>query len=195
MCVPLNSKAQFDLATKEIIAFCSTLGYNDVMFRCDNEPSLLQLQRLAIQARQKMGLRTQACTPSAYEHGNALAENAVQRIRSLACSITHSLQMKLSVTVGSSHALWSWCMRHAAWILNRYNPHQGLTAYEVVYGKPYGGQICEYGEPVLGFAKVNNERQSTLAQNVVPRRQGGRSRQLLAFQRDFLDPHKVSATC
>ena len=65
----------------------------------------------------------------------------------------HGLQTKLAVTVSSSHALWSWCMRHAAWILNRYNLHQGLTAYEVVYGKPYSGQICEYGEPVLGFAK------------------------------------------
>ena len=28
-CVPMNSKAQFDLATKEVIAFCQTLGYND----------------------------------------------------------------------------------------------------------------------------------------------------------------------
>ena len=53
-CVPMNSKAQFDLATKEVIAFCQTLGYNDVMLRCDNEPSVLQLQRLVVQARQQM---------------------------------------------------------------------------------------------------------------------------------------------
>lgn len=45
-CVPLNSKAQVDLATKEIIAFCQTLGYSQVMLRCDNEPSILQIQRL-----------------------------------------------------------------------------------------------------------------------------------------------------
>ena len=50
----MNSKAQFDLATKEVIAFCQTLGYNDVMLRCDNEPSVLQLQRLVVQARQQM---------------------------------------------------------------------------------------------------------------------------------------------
>jgi hypothetical protein len=43
-------------------------------------------------------------------------------------------------------------MRHAAWILNRFNPHQGLTAFEVVYGKPYHGQVCEFAEPVLGFS-------------------------------------------
>ena len=27
------------------------------------------------------------------------------------------------------------------------------AAYEVVYGTPYTGQICEYSEPALGFAK------------------------------------------
>eukprot|EP00435_Cladocopium_sp_Y103_P039736 s2263_g10.t1 len=106
-CVPMNSKAQFDLATKEIIAFCQTLGYNKVMLRCDNEPSVVQLQRLTAQARQRMGLETQACTPSAYEHGNALAENAIQRIRGLAGSLMHNLQSKLAVTISSNHALWS----------------------------------------------------------------------------------------
>eukprot|EP00435_Cladocopium_sp_Y103_P004952 s4480_g1.t1 len=100
-----------------------------------------------------MGLQTQACTPSAYEHGNALAENGIQRIRGLAGSLMHNLQSKLAVTVSSSHALWSWCMRHSAWILNRFNPRQSLTPFEVVYGKQYRGQICQYGEPVLGFAR------------------------------------------
>ena len=28
--VPLNSKAQFDLLTKELVAFCALLGYNEV---------------------------------------------------------------------------------------------------------------------------------------------------------------------
>ena len=88
----MNGKAQFDLATKEVIAFChQTLGYNDVMLRCDNEPSVLQLLRLVVQARQQMCLQTQACTPSAYQHGNALAKNAIQRIRGLAGSLMHSL--------------------------------------------------------------------------------------------------------
>ena len=92
--VPMNSKAQFDLATKKVIAFGQALGYDDVMLRCDNEPSVLQLQRLVIQARLQMGPRTQACTPSAYEHGNAIAESGIQRISGLAGSLTHGLQTK-----------------------------------------------------------------------------------------------------
>lgn len=153
-CVPLNSKAQVDLATKEIIAFCQTLGYSQVMLRCDNKPSILQIQRLVVQTRQAMGLETKACTPSAYQHGNSLAENAIQRIRGLAGSLMHSLQEKLKAVINSSHALWSWCMRHASWLLNRYNASQGLTSFELVYGKIYSGQICEFGEPVYGFART-----------------------------------------
>ena len=98
-CVPLSSKAQVDLATKEIIAFWQTLGYNQVMLRCDNEPSILQIQRLVVQACQAMGLETLACTPAAYQHGNSLAENAVQRIRGLAGSLMHALQQKLKAVM------------------------------------------------------------------------------------------------
>ena len=102
----MNAKSQFDLATKEVIAFIQTLGYSNVQLRCDNEPSALQLQRLIVEARQRMGLQTQATTPSAY-HGNSLAENAVQRIRDLAGSLMHSLQCKLGgVVISSNHALY-----------------------------------------------------------------------------------------
>ena len=122
--MPLSSKAQVDLATKEIIAFCQTLGYNQVMLRCDNEPSILQTQRMVVQARQAMGLETLACTPAAYQHGNSLAENAIQRIGGLAGSLMHSLQHKLRVIINSTHALWTCCMRHSAWLLNRYKQFQ-----------------------------------------------------------------------
>ena len=123
-CVPMNRKNQFDLATKEVIAFCQTLGYSDVMLRCDNEPTVLQLQRLVVQARQLMGLRTQACTPSAYQHGNALAENAIQRIRGLGGSIMHGLQLKLAATVCalvmvheacSQSSSRPYCLRSGVW--------------------------------------------------------------------------------
>ena len=66
----------------------------------------------------------------------------------------HALQQKLKAVISSTHALWSWCMRHCAWLLNRYNAHQSLISFEVVYGKGYSGQICEFGEPDFGFARI-----------------------------------------
>jgi hypothetical protein len=58
--VPLSSKSQFDLLTKELIAFTSTLGYSSVQLRCDNEPTIVQVAKLTVQARprQQMGLES-----------------------------------------------------------------------------------------------------------------------------------------
>ena len=68
--VPLSSKAQFDLLTKELIAFTSFLGYSSIQLRCDNEPTIVQVAKLTVQARQQMGLETRFETPAAYTHGN-----------------------------------------------------------------------------------------------------------------------------
>ena len=135
------------------MAFCSTLGYNEVQLRCDNEPAIMQVAKLTIQARQQMGLVTRLVTPAAYAHCNGLIENAVARIRGVGCSFMHSLQNRLKVQFGSGHALWTWAMRHAAWTINRYSPYRGMTSYEVVFGKPYEGLTCEYGEPIFGFIR------------------------------------------
>ena len=68
--------------------------------------------------------------------GTAWLENAVQRIKGLAGSLMHGLQMKLGgVVFSSNHALWTWSMRHAAWLLNRFNPHRGLAVFEMVFWK------------------------------------------------------------
>ena len=151
--VPLNSKAQFDLLTKELVAFCALLGYNEVELRSDNEPTIVQVAKLTQKARQQMGLITHMSTPAAYTHGNGLAENALSRVRGVACSLMFNVMDKLKVTFGTSHALWTWAMRHAALLMNRYSPYKGLTSYEIVFGKPYDGQICEFSEPVFGFSK------------------------------------------
>ena len=71
--VPLNSKAQFDLLTEELVAFCALLGYYEVELRSDNEPTIVQVAKLTQKARQQMGLITHMSTPAAYTHGNGLA--------------------------------------------------------------------------------------------------------------------------
>jgi len=93
--VPLNSKAEFCLLTRELVAFCSTLGYNEVELRCDSEPSIMQVAKLTIQTRQHMGLVTRLCIPAAYAHGNGLVENAMPRITGVGCTFMHALQDRL----------------------------------------------------------------------------------------------------
>ena len=51
--------------------------------------------------------------------------------------------------------------RHASWVLNRFLPVKGATAYELVYGKSYyKGLLAEYGEPVHGYIKSLNKQKA-----------------------------------
>lgn len=131
--------------------FIQRLGYNNVILRCDNEPSILQLQRLATRTRQSMDLKTTMTSSVAYDHGNSLAENGIARVRQLACSLMHQLHSKLGVQLSTNNAVWTWALRHAAWLICRCSVLKGATPYELVHGRPFDGQLCEFGEPVCGF--------------------------------------------
>ena len=87
-CVPLEGKNQLDVMNRELVQFVQFLGRSEAILHCDNEPAILQLQRLAVRTRQSMGLKTQMSSSVAYDHaGNALTENAIGRVRGLACSL------------------------------------------------------------------------------------------------------------
>ena len=51
------------------------------------------------------------------------------------------LLLKLAVIV--------WLIRHVAWLMTRYNTgRDGCSPFRRIYGKPYGGSICKFGEQV-----------------------------------------------
>ena len=150
-CIPLEKKVQLDHANREIIKFIQMLGYSEVILHCDNEPSILQIKNLLLRTRQAMGLKTRESSAIAYDKGNSLAENAVGRVRPLACSLMHQLHGRLGVQLQTSSAIWSWALRHAAWLISRFSVIRGATAYELAFGRVFTGELCEFGEPVFGY--------------------------------------------
>eukprot|EP00435_Cladocopium_sp_Y103_P011449 s72_g3.t1 len=154
-CTPVRHKNQFDVMVRELVSMAQLLGHTDLSLMCDNEPSTRQLLRMAVNTRLAMGLPTRSTTPPAYSHGNSLVENAVGRIRPLAGSLMHALSLKLGIEISTNSHLWTWAMRHADWLINRFGvtPGRGMTSYELLANKPYGGKICQFGEPVFGYQK------------------------------------------
>ena len=67
----------------------------------------------------------------------------------------HNLQMKLgNVVVSSNHALWTWSMRHAAWLLNRFKPTpKGSQLLRLSMGSPTMDSCVNMVKPVLGFSR------------------------------------------
>ena len=158
-CTPIKHKNQFDLMVRELITFSQLLGHTDVTFMADNEPTMRQLMRMAVNTRLAMGLPTRSTTPPAYSHGNILVENAIGRVRPLAGSFMHALGEKLGIEISTSSPIWTWAMRHAAWVINRFSvtAGRGITSFELLSGKPYTGKVCQFGEPVFGFQKSHSK--------------------------------------
>ena len=101
-CVPI-AKNDFDVMIREILQFCQILGHGECNLLCDNEPSILQVQKRAVHARCAMGLVTHGKTPAAYTHGNSLCENTVNRIRGLAGTLMNHVEAKLSIKLNTNH--------------------------------------------------------------------------------------------
>ena len=139
---------------REIMTFCQNLGHDEVGFYGDNEPTVRALLRVLLNSRHALGLRTRIYTTRVRDSaGNSLAENAVQRIRGLACTMLEDLMSRIGVRLNSNHGLWSWAARHACWAMNRYQATRGVTGYELVHGKSYTGTIVPYGCPVYAYVR------------------------------------------
>ena len=92
---------------RELLGFAGLVGHAELVFMCDNEPTLRQLQRMAVNARLSLGLVTRATTPPPYSHGNSLVENAIGRIRPLAGTLMHYLSEHVGVEFSTNSPWWS----------------------------------------------------------------------------------------
>ena len=77
--------------------------------------------------------------------GNSLAENAVGRVRALACTLMHHVHGRLGIQLETSSAIWSWALRHAAWLISRFSVIRAATPYELAFGRTYAGELCVWG--------------------------------------------------
>ena len=69
---------------------------------------------------------------------------------SVAGSILSFYEHKSGQKVSSQHPLHSWALRHAAFVLDRFQIRPGgLTAFEAALGRPYKGAVIPYGEMLL----------------------------------------------
>eukprot|EP00435_Cladocopium_sp_Y103_P032112 s1247_g8.t1 len=152
--IPIQAKSQLNYMTHEVLSFVQSLGYAEVGFYGDNEPTIRQILKTIITARHALGMKTRIYTTKLKDSaGNALVENSIQRVRQLACTLVDDVSQKTGLVFPCEHALWSWAGRHAAWCLNRFQVGRDLTSFEVTQGKKYDGKVANFAEPVYGYCK------------------------------------------
>ena len=151
-CVPIHSKAQAKYMSMEVMRFINYLGYGDVALRCDQEPTMLQVQKLVQRSRQRLNMRTIIENPKVLDHGgNSAVEKAIDRVRSQASVFIHALSTNIKHDIPVTHPLFAWAFTHAAWTLSRFSVKAGTTPYELVSGHAYQGRLCPFGSPVMVY--------------------------------------------
>ena len=151
-CIPIQSKKQTKYMSAEILRFINFLGYGDVMLRCDQEPTTLQVQKYVQRARQQSNLRTVVENSKLLDHGgNSAVEKAIDRIRLQASVFLHQLSQKIGFEIPPQHPLFAWAFVHSSWILTRFGVIAGQTPYELIAGHAYNAKLCEFGCPIMVY--------------------------------------------
>ena len=104
-----------------------------VRLRSDGEPAITHvLQELCKLRGDEITLQEQTTTNQPFSIGSVgrFGQSHTAMVRTLAMA----LEDKFSITVDARHCMFPWIIRHAAWIINRFQSHKKLgnkTSFEV----------------------------------------------------------------
>ena len=151
-CVPVNNKSQTRYMSQEVLRFINFTGHGKVALRCDQEPTMLQIQKLVQRARQRLNLSTVIENAKVGDHGsNAAVEKAIDRVRNQASVYLHALSTNIGFEILPRHPLFAWAFVHSSWTLTRFTVKAGATPYELISGHGYNSTLCPFGCPVMVF--------------------------------------------
>ena len=137
-------------ATAELCRYLNVLGHNEVTLKSDNEPTCLALKAAVKAYRTKLGLKTHIEAPEPGDHQSNPAEQAIEFLRQLTCTILAEYEKETKTAVGSLVPIHGWAWRHAGWMAHRFVKSHGITSFELVTGRPYNGKIISFGETCFG---------------------------------------------
>ena len=99
------------------------------------------------------------------QHQGLLSETYIQTVRRQTLCLMHELEAKTGVTVSPGSVLCAWALRHAGWLLNRFQPASGQggqTPFELRFERRYAGKLVPFGTTV--FARTLPGRPKGIAQ-------------------------------
>ena len=133
---------------KRLAGFIDGLGYNKVMFKSDNEPSIVDLWNAVREKRKGDTIPENA--PVGESEANGIAEKAVQEFEGMMRTNKSALEEKIGVRIKTKDYVTQWMVEHASTIMNRCKVGvDGMTPFERIRGKPNKKKFCGFGEVVL----------------------------------------------
>ena len=95
---------------------------------------------------------------------NGLAERSARTLEEQIRTMVAALESRVQTKVPSEHAVLTWVVEHACYILNKYGRGvEGKTPYSLLHGKQTPEQTRKFGEHILWFVPTQCGR--SLARN------------------------------
>ena len=106
-----------------------------VKVRTDGAPSVVSIAKeFASRRRAETILET---SPTKSSSSMGIGEKSIQLLEGQIRALLLELKEYMGVELTASHAAFGWLVRHANYLLNRFQPlkqHKGKTSYEVIQG-------------------------------------------------------------
>ena len=133
---------------KRIANFVDGLGYGKIIFKSDNENSIVDVWNAVRIARTAQTIPENS--PKGESQANGIAERAVQDVEGVLRTLKAALERRLGIRLKASDFIMPWMVEHCGTLINRCRVGvDGMTAYERIKGKPNTKKMLEFGESVL----------------------------------------------
>ena len=153
--VPMKGNSEY--AVKSMTSWIKNLGWPKVIIQVDQEGALQKLydkviEELADKAKLRKSPRYSSASLA---DGEMLTGLVAGKARTWMAEISKSYGEQIKC----DHALFPWIVRHCAWTLNRFHINKsGVTAFKVISGHDYVGELIPLGETTMGkYPKVKDK--------------------------------------
>ncbi|CAE7281934.1 unnamed protein product [Symbiodinium natans] len=145
--VVIPTKARTPYSHAELRRFVLETGRTFGILQCDPEPALKAIAEAVTGEVGGLSLRS---TPTGWKQAQGSVGNMQATLYGQIKALRLELLQRYQVDLSVHSALFTWLVRHAQWLVNRYLCNAaGTTAFERRWGKRYNGFICRFGETVL----------------------------------------------
>ena len=155
----LGPKGEHPYMLMAASAVIDSWGVAECRLKSDQEPAIQKLVEELASQRKQAGHNTIAMAAPRRSHQSmGLVENANDQVAKQTRKLKLELETRLGQRLPPFHQIMPWLVRHGAWQIVRYAVRQatGKTAYEVLRGHPYRGEVALFGEEV--WARAPGER-------------------------------------
>ena len=145
--VVIPTKARTPYSQAELRRFVLETGRTFGILQCDPEPAL---KALAASVTGEVGGLSLRQTPVGWKQAQGTVGNMQATLYGQIKALRLEIEKRYGVELSVHSALFTWVVRHAQWLINRYLCNaEGTPAFERRWGKRYAGFLCRFGETVL----------------------------------------------